>query len=38
LYGNAFELNIRNREPDGVEASVSVPYVAQGSGSARRDS
>jgi two-component system LytT family sensor kinase len=38
LYGDAFELNIRNREPDGVEASVSVPYLAQGSGSARRDS
>ncbi len=28
LYGNAFELTLRNREPDGVEAAVSVPYVS----------
>ena len=26
LYGNAFDLDIRNSEPDGVEASVSLPY------------
>ncbi len=37
LYGDAFELKLRNREPDGVEASVSVPYVAQSTGSTRRD-
>jgi LytS/YehU family sensor histidine kinase len=28
LYGDAFELNMRNREPGGVEISVSVPFVA----------
>ncbi|MGH9493876.1 MAG: sensor histidine kinase [Candidatus Sulfotelmatobacter sp.] len=28
LYGNQFELTLRNQEPDGVEAAVSVPYVA----------
>ena len=27
LYGDAFELNMRNQEPGGVEASVSVPLV-----------
>lgn len=27
LYGEAFELTMRNREPDGVEASVSVPFA-----------
>ena len=26
LYGDAFEFTIRNQEPDGVEASVSVPF------------
>jgi two-component system, LytTR family, sensor kinase len=26
LYGNAFELTIRNRAPGGVEVSVSVPF------------
>jgi two-component sensor histidine kinase len=28
LYGNEFDLTLRNQEPDGVEAAVSVPYVA----------
>ena len=27
LYGEGFDLNLRNRKPGGVEASVSVPYV-----------
>lgn len=27
LYGEAFELNLRNQGPDGVEASVSIPFV-----------
>jgi hypothetical protein len=31
LYGDAFELNMCNREPGGVEVSVSVPF-AQSSG------
>jgi len=26
LYGSAFELTMRNREPGGVEVSVSVPF------------
>jgi len=26
LYGTAFDLDIRNSEPDGVEASLSLPY------------
>jgi len=26
LYGSSFDLDIRNTEPDGVEASVSLPY------------
>ena len=26
LYGDAFQLSMRNREPDGVEASVIVPF------------
>jgi two-component sensor histidine kinase len=26
LYGNTFELNLRNKAPDGVEALVSVPF------------
>jgi sensor histidine kinase YesM len=26
LYGNAFELGIRNRHPDGVEVSISLPF------------
>lgn len=26
LYGSAFDLDLRNSEPDGVEASVSLPY------------
>ena len=26
LYGNAFELGIRNHDPDGVEVSVSLPF------------
>ena len=26
LYGDAFELSLRNQEPDGVEVSVSVPF------------
>ena len=30
LYGNEFDLTLRNQEPDGVEAEVSVPYVAAG--------
>src|SRR5258708_802907 len=28
LYGNAFELSMRNQVPGGVEASVSVPFVS----------
>jgi len=28
LYGDEFELNMQNRDPDGVEVSVSVPFVA----------
>jgi two-component system LytT family sensor kinase len=28
LYGGGFELNMRNQNPGGVEASVSVPYVS----------
>jgi len=28
LYGDEFELSMQNREPDGVEVSVSVPFVA----------
>ena len=28
LYGGACDLRLRNRKPGGVEASVSVPYVA----------
>ena len=28
LYGDAFELNMRNHDPDGVEVSVSVPFVS----------
>ncbi len=27
LYGEAFELNLRNQAPGGVEASVSIPFV-----------
>lgn len=27
LYGNAFDLTLQNCEPEGVEATVSVPYV-----------
>jgi LytS/YehU family sensor histidine kinase len=27
LYGDEFELSMKNREPDGVEVSVSVPFV-----------
>jgi LytS/YehU family sensor histidine kinase len=27
LYGDAFELSMRNQEPDGVEVSVSVPFA-----------
>jgi two-component sensor histidine kinase len=30
LYGDEFNLTLRNQEPDGVEAAVSVPYVAAG--------
>jgi LytS/YehU family sensor histidine kinase len=26
LYGDAFKLNVHNREPHGVEVSISVPY------------
>lgn len=26
LYGDAFELHMKNRDPDGVEVSVSVPF------------
>jgi two-component system, LytTR family, sensor kinase len=26
LYGEAFDLSMRNQEPDGVEVSVSVPF------------
>jgi sensor histidine kinase YesM len=29
LYGNRFELSIRNQEPSGVEVSVSVPFVSR---------
>jgi two-component system, LytTR family, sensor kinase len=28
LYGDAFELSMRDQQPGGVEASVSVPFVA----------
>jgi two-component system, LytTR family, sensor kinase len=28
LYGEAFELSMRNREPGGVEVSLSVPFVS----------
>jgi two-component system, LytTR family, sensor kinase len=28
LYGDEFELNMRNQVPDGVEVSVSVPFVS----------
>jgi LytS/YehU family sensor histidine kinase len=28
LYGDAFELSLRNHDPDGVEVSVSVPFVS----------
>lgn len=28
LYGDKFELSLRNQEPAGVEASVSVPFVS----------
>jgi two-component system LytT family sensor kinase len=30
LYGDRFDLTLRNQEPDGVEAAVSVPYVGAG--------
>ena len=30
LYGDRFDLTLRNQEPDGVEAAVSMPYVAAG--------
>jgi two-component sensor histidine kinase len=29
LYGEGFEVKMKNREPDGVEVSLSVPYVAR---------
>jgi two-component system, LytTR family, sensor kinase len=28
LYGDAFEMSVRNREPGGVEVSVSLPFVS----------
>jgi two-component system, LytTR family, sensor kinase len=28
LYGDAFEWSMRNREPDGVEVSLSLPFVS----------
>jgi LytS/YehU family sensor histidine kinase len=28
LYGDAFQLNMRNQEPGGVAVSVSVPFVS----------
>lgn len=28
LYGNQFDLSLRNREPGGVETSVSLPFVS----------
>jgi len=28
LYGDGFDLNMRNQDPDGVEISFSVPFVA----------
>jgi two-component system LytT family sensor kinase len=28
LYGDAFEWNMRNREPGGVEVSLSLPFVS----------
>jgi two-component system LytT family sensor kinase len=28
LYGEGFDLHLRNRQPGGVEAAVSVPYVS----------
>lgn len=28
LYGEEFELSMRNREPDGVEVSVSLPFIS----------
>jgi two-component sensor histidine kinase len=35
LYGNAFQMNMRNRETGGVEASISVPFTSATPGSAR---
>ena len=32
LYGNGFDLTMRNREPGGVEISISVPFVAAPAG------
>ena len=29
LYGDQFELSMRNKQPGGVEATVSVPFVSQ---------
>ena len=36
LYGDAFSLRLRNREPEGVEASISVPFVAPAGASGRK--
>jgi two-component sensor histidine kinase len=38
LYGDAFEFSLRNREPEGVEASVSVPFVTSPAHEGRPDS
>ncbi len=37
LYGESFKFSLRNGEPEGVEASISVPFVSPSTGSARRD-
>jgi sensor histidine kinase YesM len=33
LYGEQFELSMRNRHPGGVEATVSVPFISSPSSS-----
>jgi hypothetical protein len=36
LYGDAFSFHLRNREPEGVEALISVPFVAPAANSGRK--